>query len=32
MDVVLHVIAKMIGATLVAVDDAKESEGGKKRK
>jgi len=28
MDVVLHVIAKMIGATLVAVDDAKESEGG----
>ena len=28
MNVVLHVIAKMIGATLVAMDDAKESEGG----
>ena len=28
MDVVLHVIAKMIGATLVAMDDLKEKEGG----
>ena len=28
MNVVLHVIAKMIGATLVAMDDLKEEEGG----